>query len=597
MTDLIDPTKPKKRVEALDSIDFAGKTLKIVPLGGLGEIGKNTMAICYGGDIMLVDAGLAFPNEEMLGVDLVLPDISFLIEHQSMLRGLAVTHGHEDHIGGIPFMLKELTIPDIYGPGLALGLLEGKLREVGLESRTKLTKVRPRQIVQVGCFAVQFIRCTHSIADSFSLIIRTPVGLLVHTGDFKFDFTPVDGELADIASLAAAGDEGVLLLMSDSTNTEREGFTPSEKTVWRRINEVFANAKQRIIFTTFASNVHRIRQVLQAAMKYDRKVAILGRSMLNLAGIARELGYMNFPDGLLVNIDQVNSMPANKVVILTTGSQGEPLSALSRIANDEHKHVKIVAGDTVIISATPIPGNERSIANTINALSMRGADVIYGRGAGVHVSGHACQEEQKLMINLCQPKYFMPIHGEYRMLVRHAELATECGVNPDNSFIMENGEVLELTSDVGMKLGRVKSGILLIDSSRAWEINEQILDERRQLAEDGLVTVSMSLSSDRAHLAAFDVSMKGLILPANMEPEQLVVRAKRELSETLSKEASVLADLSESDLRNFFQALLARLFLVEMRAQPYIQLILHMTVGESSKKSESERVKTTKPAK
>src|SRR5271170_5474602 len=311
-------------------------TLKIIPLGGLGEIGKNIMALCFGEDIMLVDAGLAFPSDDMLGVDLVLPDISFLVENQDKLRGLAITHGHEDHIGGIPFILRHLSLPVIYGPALALGLLEGKLKEVGLEDRTVMRKVRPRQEVKIGCFTVKFIRCTHSIADSFSLIIRTPAGTIVHTGDFKFDFTPVDGELFDIASLSNAAEDGILLLMSDSTNTERKGYTPSERTVWRKLNEVFANAKQRIIVTTFASNVHRVRQVLQAALKYDRKVAILGRSMLNLAGIARELGYMTFPDGLLVTVDQIKQMPPNKVVILTTGSQGEPLSALTRIAKNEH---------------------------------------------------------------------------------------------------------------------------------------------------------------------------------------------------------------------------------------------------------------------
>ena len=428
--------------EALSPSVRPGKAvnaLRIVALGGLGEIGKNTMAISYGDDLILVDSGLAFPSEEMLGVDLVLPDISFLIENRSKLKGLVITHGHEDHIGGIPFILKEIPIPVIYGSALALGLIEGKLKEIGLADRTVMHSVRPRQKVRIGCFTIQFVRCTHSIADSFSLIIETPVGTLVHTGDFKFDFTPVDGELFDIASLTAAAQEGILLLMSDSTNTEKEGYTSSERTVWRKLIEVFANAAGRIIVTTFASNVHRISQVLQAAMKYDRKVAILGRSMLNLAGISRELGYMTFPDGLLMPVEQINKLPHNKVVILTTGSQGEPLSALSRIANHEYKQMRIVPGDTVIVSATPIPGNERSVANTINALFLRGADVIYGRQAGVHVSGHACRQEQMLMINLCRPKFFMPIHGEYRMLVRHGEIATECGVLPENVFVMEMG--------------------------------------------------------------------------------------------------------------------------------------------------------------
>jgi ribonuclease J len=575
-------------------LNFASNTLKIIPLGGLGEIGKNTMALCYGDDIILIDAGLAFPTDEMPGVDLVLPDISFLVENQTKLKGLAITHGHEDHIGGIPFILRDVSIPVIYGPALALELLDGKLKEVGLESRTVLKKVRPRQNVKIGCFGVQFVRCTHSIADSFSLIIRTPVGTVIHTGDFKFDFTPVDGELFDIASLSAAAQEGILLLMSDSTNTEREGYTPSERTVWHKLNEVFANARQRIIVTTFASNVHRIRQVLQAAMKYDRKVAILGRSMLNLAGIARELGYMTFPDGLLIAVDQINKLPLDKVVILTTGSQGEPLSALTRIANDEHKQLKIVAGDTVIISATPIPGNERSVANTINALFMRGADVIYGKEAGVHVSGHACQEEQKLMINICRPKFFMPIHGEYRMLVKHTEIAAECGVPASNSFVLENGEILEVTADSGVKTGRVKSGVILIDSSRAYEINEQIIQERRQLAEDGLVTITATLS-ERTKVESFDMSLKGLILPGGLTTEELAVKVRSQL-ESILVDHQTIANLSREDLRSFLQGSLDRFFAEKIRAKPFIQMILHeVPSGSQSKKTKSARSSTTAP--
>lgn len=567
----------------------ASNTLKIIPLGGLGEIGKNTMAICYGDDIMLVDAGLAFPTEEMLGVDLVLPDISYLVENQAKLRGLAITHGHEDHIGGIPFILKDVTIPMIYGPALALGLLEGKLREWGLEARTSLCKVKPRQQVKIGCFTVQFVRCTHSIADSFSLIIRTPVGTLVHTGDFKFDFTPVDGELFDIASISAAAEEGILLLMSDSTNTEREGYTPSERTVWRKLNEVFANARQRIIVTTFASNVHRIKQVLQAAMKYDRKVAILGRSMMNLAGIARELGYMTFPDGLLLPVDQINQLPLDRVVILTTGSQGEPLSALTRIANNEHKQLKIFPGDTVIISATPIPGNERSVANTINALCVRGADVVYGREAGVHVSGHACREEQKLMINICRPKFFMPIHGEYRMLVGHAELAAECGIPEENSFVLENGEVLELTANSGAKTGKVKSGVILIDSSRAWQINEQIISERRHLAEDGLVTVAITLSAQRTKIEALDVSLKGLILPSTLSAEELISQIRTELTAVLS-DRSTIAKMNKEDMQSFLQGSLNSFFSAKVKALPFIQVVFHEVASDlQNKKTKNNR--------
>lgn len=551
----------------------ASGALKIIPLGGLGEIGKNTMAISYGNDLMLVDAGLAFPSEEMLGVDLVLPDISFLVENEHKIRGLAITHGHEDHIGGIPYILREVPIPVIYGPPLALGLLEGKLKENGLEDRTVMRKVRPRQQVKIGCFTVEFIRCTHSIADSFSLIIRTPVGTIVHTGDFKFDFTPVDGEQFDIASLTAAAEEGVLLLMSDSTNTEREGYTPSERTVWTKLNEVFASAPHRIIVTTFASNVHRIRQVLQAAMKYDRKVAILGRSMQNLASISRELGYMTFPDGLLVPVEQTNQLPLDKVVILTTGSQGEPLSALSRIANDEHKQIKIVPGDTVIISATPIPGNERSVSNTINALFLRKANVVYGREAGVHVSGHACREEQKLMINLCQPKFFMPIHGEYRMLIRHAELAVECGLAPANCFVMENGEVLEIYKDRGQKAGRIKAGIILIDSSRAWEIDETIVNQRRHLAEDGLVIVAITMDKAGEIMAGPDVSIRGLILPRGIPAEEFVLKIKDEVLAIISRGKA--SAFGKSEVSAFVQSNLACYFSERIKANPLIQVILN----------------------
>lgn len=562
---------------ATGSASISGAGLKVIPLGGLGEIGKNTMVLRYGNDMILVDAGLAFPSEDMLGVDLVLPDYSFLVENQDKIRGLVITHGHEDHIGGIPFILRHLSIPVIYGPSLALGLLEGKLAEVGLEDRTVMRKVKPRQEVKIGCFSVKFIRCTHSIADSYSLIISTPIGTVVHTGDFKFDFTPVDGEQYDIASLTAAAEEGVLLLMSDSTNVEREGFTPSERTVWRKLDEIFANAKKRIIVTTFASNVHRVRQVLQAAMKYERKVTVLGRSMLNLAGIARELGYMTYPDGLIIAPEETKNLPMDKVVVLTTGSQGEPLSALTRIANDEHKQIKIVAGDTVIISATPIPGNERSIANTINALFVRGADVIYGRNAGVHVSGHACREEQKMMINLCKPKFFMPVHGEYRMLVRHGELAEECGISGQNVFIMENGDVLEVFKDRAQKQSAIKAGVVLVDSSREWEIDDQIVEQRRHLAEDGMVTVAVTLDRGKRIAAGPDISMKGLILPKGLSPEEFLVRLKAEVESILEK-GPVAAKSHGMDLRTFLQHELINYFVEKMKSRPLVQIVLQEVV-------------------
>jgi ribonuclease J len=547
--------------------------LKIVPIGGLGEIGKNTMAIMYGNDMILVDAGLAFPSEDMLGVDIVLPDISFIKEHSSKLRALLITHGHEDHIGGVPQILRDVDVPVIFGPALALGLLEEKFKEYGVEDRTVLRQVRPRQTVKAGCFSIQFIRCTHSIADSFSLIIHTPVGTVVHTGDFKFDFTPVDGEQYDIASLTAAAEDGILALLSDSTNTERAGHTPSERSVWKKLDEVFANAKKRIIVTTFASNVHRIRQIIQAAIKYDRKVAILGRSMLNLATISRELGHMTFPDGLIIRVDETVNLPLDKVVILTTGSQGEPLSALSRIARDEHKQIKIARGDTVIVSATPIPGNERSIANTINRLFVRGAEVIYGRDSGVHVSGHACREEQKLMINLCKPKFFVPIHGEFRMLVKHAELATECGVPKENTFVLENGDVLELRKDGGQKIGAIDAGVVLIDSNGSWEIHWQTVEERLLLAEDGVVNIVLTLSKDREVVAGPDISIRGLILPRGVLPEDFLSRLKEDVLDIL-KNKTVLSKLQGDDLRQYVLGAINKHFAQNLRSTPLVQLLI-----------------------
>lgn len=565
-------------------------SLKIIPLGGLGEIGKNTMVIMYGNDLILVDAGLGFPSEDMLGVDIVLPDISFLKEHESKIRGIAVTHGHEDHIGGIPYLLKDVQVPVIYGPALALGLLEEKLNDVGLADRTVLRQVRPRQQVKMGCFSVTFIRCTHSIADSYSLIIRTPIGTLVHTGDFKFDFTPVDGELYDIASLTnAAAEEGILLLMSDSTNTEKDGYTPSEKTVWKKLDETFAGAKKRIIVTTFASNVHRLRQVMQCAIKYERRVAILGRSMLNVAGIARELGYMSFPDGMLMKIDEINQMPPDKVVILTTGSQGEPLSALTRIARNEHKQVKIVPGDTVIVSATPIPGNERSIANTINELFVRGADVVYGRNAGVHVSGHACREEQKLMINFCKPKFFMPVHGEYRMLVKHCELATECGVPAENTFVMDNGDILEIFKDRGAKIGSVKTGVVLIDNSTTWPIDRQTVEERQLLAEDGVVNIALTLSSTTKEvLVGPDISIRGLILPRGMSAEEFLEVLRDRVSQVIHDDRAI-RKLSGPDLKNYLIGAINKYFLDNVNSTPLVQLLLQEVSPKSLPQTPSAR--------
>jgi ribonuclease J len=507
-----------------------GEKVQVISLGGLGEIGKNTWAIRCQDKIMIIDGGLGFPSEDMHGVDLVLPELTYLIENQDKIAGMVITHGHEDHIGGISNMLKSVNIPIMYGPPLALGLLEGKLKEAGLLPKANMKRIKPRETVQVGPFAVTFIRNNHSIPDSFSLIIQSPAGNIVHSGDFKFDHTPVDGELFDVAALAeASADGGVTLLISDSTNAERGGYTPSEKAVFSRIEEAFVKANKRIIITTFASQVHRISQILEIAQKYGRKVAILGRSMLNIALISRQLGYMHFPDGLLIRADEVNKYPLNRVAILTTGSQGEPMSALTRIANGSHKQLSIIPGDTVVISATPIPGNERSVAGTINALFARGAEVVYGKEAGVHVSGHCSQEEQKIMLSLVNPKFFMPAHGEYRMLVRHGKLAEEvCGLPSENVFIMENGDVLEVSTDSAAINGEVPAGIIMVDSSREHSVNKEVLQDRERLSQQGLVNIVLTVQNGKI-LAGPDITLKGLTFVEAAHSHEFIKEAKEQI--------------------------------------------------------------------
>jgi ribonuclease J len=498
-----------------------GGKVQVIALGGLGEIGKNTWAFRCNDQIMLIDGGLGFPSEDMHGVDLVLPELTYLIENKEKIVGMIITHGHEDHIGGISNILKSVDIPIIYGPPLAVGLLEGKLKEAGLLPKANIKRIKPRDTVELGSFAVTFVRNNHSIPDSFSLIIQSPAGKIVHSGDFKFDHTPVDGELFDIAALSEASASGVTLLISDSTNAERSGYTPSEKAVFDKLEEVFVKASKRIIITTFASQVHRISQILDIAQKYGRKVAILGRSMLNIALISRQLGYMHFPDGLIIRAEEVTNYPLNRIVVLTTGSQGEPLSALTRIANGSHKQLSIIPGDTVIMSATPIPGNERSVAATINALFARGAEVVYGRDSGVHVSGHCSQEEQKIMLSLVQPKFFMPAHGEYRMLVRHGKLGEEvCGLPPENVFIMENGDVLELTTETAQIVGEVPAGIIMVDSSRENSINKGIVQDRHKLSTQGLINIILTTEKGKV-LAGPDIVFKGFVFGDAHEQEEL----------------------------------------------------------------------------
>ncbi len=500
------------------------KKLKIIPLGGLGEIGKNITAFEYGEDIVIVDCGLAFPEDEMLGIDLVIPDVTYLTKNRDKVKGIVITHGHEDHIGALPYVLKDINVP-VFGTKLALGLVQYKLEEHGMINDVILQTVMQGQTIELGVFKVELIRSTHSIADSVALAIHTPVGVIVHTSDFKIDYTPIEGEPMDLARLAELGKNGVLLLMSDSTNVEREGYTMSERTVGESFEEIFMNAKSRILVATFASNVHRVQQVVNASVKFGRKVAICGRSMINVVKVAMDLGYLNVPEGLIVDIDNIDKYPQERLVIITTGSQGEPMSALSRMAASEHKKVEIVPGDLVIISANPIPGNEKFVSKVINDLFKKGADVIYEALADIHVSGHACQEELKLIQCLVKPKFFMPVHGEYRHLKQHANLAHKLGMPMDRIFIMDIGKVLELTADSAKINGNVTSGKVLVDGLGVGDVGNIVLRDRKHLSQDGLIVVVITLESESGTLVAGpDIISRGFVYVR--ESEDLMDKVK-----------------------------------------------------------------------
>ncbi len=470
-------------------------SLLVIPLGGLEEIGLNMTAFqcssASGEDLIIVDAGLMFPEEDMLGVDFVIPDFSYIVENKDKLRGIILTHGHEDHTGALPFLLREVRVP-IYGTPLTLALVREKLKEYELLD-IPLISVKPRDVVTLGSFTVEFIRVTHSIVDGVGLGIRTPLGNIIHTGDFKLDPTPVDGELMDFRKFAEYGEEGTLLMLSDSTNAEKGGFTFSEKEVRRAFDDIFSKAKGRIIISTFASNIHRIQQAIDVAVQHGRHVIMCGRSVVANSQIALDLGYLKMPESTWVRLEDLKDLLDREVVIITTGSQGEPMSVLSRIAMDEHKHIKVKEGDTVILSAKMIPGNERSIGKIINHLMRRGADVIYEKVSEIHVSGHASKEELKLMINLVKPKYFVPIHGEYRHLKYHTKLAEKSGVSKENIFILENGTVLEITEGGINQNGKVTAGRIFIDGKDSGGVEDIVLRDRRRLAHDGIVIVLVGI--------------------------------------------------------------------------------------------------------
>ena len=524
-----------KKENSKDNLDFRFKKekLKIIPLGGLQEIGKNITVFEYGDDIVVVDCGLAFPEDDMLGIDLVIPDFTYLEKNKEKIRGVVITHGHEDHIGSIPYLLKRINVP-IYATKLTAGLISHKLEEHKLLRSTKLKVVNQGQTITFGKIRVEFIRSTHSIPDSVAFAIHTPVGTVVHTGDFKIDYTPIDDEKMDFGRLAELGNKGVLALMSDSTNSERKGYTMSESTVGEVLDKLFMHCTKRIVVATFASNVHRVQQIVNSAVANKRKIAVCGRSMINMINTAMELGYIDVPDNVFIDIDMIKNYTDDQLVIITTGSQGETMSALTRMAAGEHRKVTITPNDLVIISANPIPGNEKYVAKVIDDLMKIGAEVVYSSLADIHVSGHACQEEQKLMLSLVRPKYFIPVHGEYRQLIAHSETAKKVGIKPENIFHMTNGRVLELNDEEAGLTGTVPVGNIMVDGLGVGDVGSIVLRDRQHLSQDGLIIVVMSMDGSTGEIVAGpDVISRGFVYVR--ESENLMEDLKRLLRDEVRK--------------------------------------------------------------
>lgn len=549
-------TKKTNNRQQGEQFRFKKEKLKIIPLGGLLEIGKNITVFEYGNDIVLVDCGLAFPEDDMLGIDLVIPDLTYLEKNKEKIRGLVITHGHEDHIGSIPYLLKQINVP-IYATKLTIGLIEHKLEEHRLLKSTQLKVVNPGQTVKLGSMQVEFIRTTHSIPDACSLAIHTPAGVVVHTGDFKIDYTPIDGEMMDFGRLAELGNKGVLALMSDSTNSERKGYTMSESTVGEVLDKLFINCTKRIVVATFSSNVHRVQQIVNSAVKYGRKVAICGRSMINTIETARKFGYIKVPDNVFIDIDMIKSYPDDRLTIITTGSQGETMSALTRMASGEHKKVQITPNDLIIISANPIPGNENAVSKVIDDLMKIGAEVVYNALEDIHVSGHACQEEQKLMISLVKPKYFIPVHGEYRQLIAHSETAKKVGIIPENIFIMTNGRVLELNEYEAKLTGTVPVGRVMVDGLGVGDVGNIVLRDRQRLSQDGLIIIVLTMDSVTGTVVAGpDVLSRGFVYVRDsenlMEEIKKLLRAKIcEFEEKHITDWATIKSLLRDDLRDY----------------------------------------------
>ena len=536
---------------------FKKSKLKIIPLGGLHEVGKNITVFEYEDEIIVVDCGLSFPEDDMLGVDLVIPDITYLKRNEEKIKGLIITHGHEDHIGSVPYLLKQINIP-VYAPKLAMGLIRNKLEEHRILRSSTLVEVTQGQKIKFGkYFEVEFIRSTHSIPDSVMLAIKTPVGTILHTGDFKVDYTPIDGKIMDLGRIAELGNEGILALMSDSTNAERKGFTMSESSIGPVFDELFDGCTKRIVVATFASNVHRVQQIVSSAVKYHRKIAICGRSMINMITTAKELGYIDCPDDIFIDIDTMSTYNDEQLVIITTGSQGETMSALTRMAAGDHRKVKITPNDLVIISANPIPGNEKSVSKVIDDLMQIGAEVVYSALADVHVSGHACQEEQKLIFALSKPKFFIPVHGEYRQLKAHAETAQLMGIPAKNIVMMENGRIVELDENDIKLGGMVPNGRVLVDGLGVGDVGNIVLRDRQHLSQDGLIVIVLTMDSSTGEVVAGpDVISRGFVYVREsenlMDDVKSVVRHEiRKCEEKGVRDWSTIKSTVRENLRDY----------------------------------------------